>query len=280
MKNGIDFNKMASRLRKTTGAETFAKLHDFSPVAASAMDPEGPASLFKVVVTFSKPADKQDLYRAVAAATNNRVAPVEASFRHIPGTSAYVGFVAHNSEVREYETASVEKMKVMASNLLMDEQDHSLWEVRSNGDAKFLTRHAEDDLSSLVSLASVRVDNRQFGVPVLSSLGVAAPVVNEAMVYVNPKTACVSHAIIIAECEDGEIEAIDMDSLERVKVDPELVVEMASFNADEVMAEFPEVAAPDGYTAPTMEAYYKQVFGYDAAYWAEFKKILDSRATI
>ena len=236
-------------------------------------------SVFKVVVTFSKDADKQALHRAVAAATQNKVAPVEASFRPIPGTKAFVGFVARNAEVREYETAAVEGMKVMASNLLMDESDKSLWEVRSNGDAKFLTRHAEDDLNELVALASVRLDNRTFGVPVLSSLGTPEAVVNEAVVFVNPETACVQHAIIIAAC-DGEIEAVDMDSLERVKVNPETVVEMASFDAKEVVAAFPEIAAPENYNAPTMEAYYKQVFGYDAAYWAEFKKILDSRATI
>lgn len=277
MRNGIDFTKMAARVKKATGAETFAKLHDFAPVTASV---EGVTpSVFKVVVSFSKEADKQALYKAVAAATDNKVSPIEASFRPIPGTKAFVGFVARNAEVREYETASVEKMKVMASNLLMDEADKSLWEVRSNGDARFLTRHAEDDLSELVALASVRTDNRTFGIPVLSSLGTPEAVVNEAVVFVNPETASICHAIIIASCDDG-IEAVDMDSLERVKVDPETVVEMASFDAKEVMEAFPEVASPENYNAPTMEAYYKQVFGYDAAYWAEFKKILDSRATI
>ncbi len=279
MRNGIDYTKMAARVKRATGSTTFARLHDFAPIKTS----DEAATVFKVVATFTGANDSQAMFHAIAAATDFKVAPIETSFRPIPGTEAYVGFVVANAEVREYTTETAGKMKVMASNLLMDEADHTLWEVRSNGSNKFLTRHAEDDLSELVALCNVRVDNRQLGIPVLSSLGLPAPVVQEAIVFVDAVTASVRHGIVIAAegCEgDCDIDVVDMESLERVKVDPELVVEMASFDSAEVLASFPEIAAPEGQSLPTMEAYYKQVFGYDAAYWTEFKKILDGRASI
>ena len=277
MKNGIDFQKMAARVKKATGAETFAKLHDFVPVTAS-VDGVTP-SVFKVVVTFSKDADKQALHRAVAAATQNKVAPVEASFRPIPGTKAFVGFVARNAEVREYETAAVEGMKVMASNLLMDEKDHSLWEVRSNDDAKYLVRHQEDDLSDLLALASVRIDNRELDIPVIASLGYSDAREQDCVVYVNPTTVEVSHGMVVASTGDS-VKLVDITSKETLTVAADFVVEVASFNFDEMKGGFKEVAAPQEDTVLGMEDYWFKVFGQYPAYWAEFKKMLNSRATV
>lgn len=277
---GIDYDKMRRRVMKKVG-EAVAKLYDFAPVTASVSEEEVP-SIFKVVATFStigSSVNKESLFHALATATGHKASPIENSFRQIPGTNAYVGFVSKNGEVRPYETAAVEKMKVMASNLLMDDEDHSLWEVRSNDTAKFLVRHQEDDLNDLLALASVKITNRDFNVPVLSSLGFADARVNECAVYVNPNTVSVGYGMVVAS-EDNSIRVVDLETKETASINNDFIVELASFSLDEIKGQFKEVAAPEAESVLGMEEYWKQVLGYDAAYWAEFKKILDSRATV
>ncbi len=279
MRNGIDFEKMHRRVMSKVG-KSVAKLHDFSPVVASAED-ESPR-VFKVVATFANlvhDADRTSMYTALAAATGNKASPIEGSFRPVPGTRAFVGFVSKNGEVRPYETAAVASMKVMASNLLMDEKDHSLWEVRSNDDAKYLVRHQEDDLSDLLALASVRIDNRELDIPVIASLGYSDAREQDCVVYVNPTTVEVSHGMVVASTGDS-VKIVDITSKETLTIASDFVVEVASFNFDEMKGGFKEVAAPQEDTVLGMEDYWFKVFGQYPAYWAEFKKMLDSRATV
>lgn len=276
MRNGIDYAKMKRRVTAKVG-QAVAKLYDFEPVTASVK--EGKAEVFKVVATFSgfseTPA-KKDLFNALASATDCKAAPIENSFRKIPSSNSYVGFMAKNYEVRVYEP---EGMRVLASNLLMDETDNSLWEVRSNDDAKFLVRQQEDDLSDLVALASVKVANRNLEVPVLSSLSTPVARENEVAAYVDEKTLEVSYGIILAANEE-EAQIINMETKEVANVKAEYIIELASFDYKETQKEFSAVAVPEIETASSMEDYWFKVYGQFPEFWAEFKKILEDRAVV
>ena len=285
---------MAARVSKAAGGLVHAKLHDYQGFGATKKNPN--PNMYKVIISMSSiQADKNQLTKAVAAVFDNLAAPIENSFRKIPnvhGHTYYVGFVARNREIKDYETASVEKMKVMAGNLLMDDEDQSLWEVRSNGDTKYLARHAGDNLEELVCMASMTTDNYAVAQPEFARLGVTAFQRGEFLAYVNPKTLEVSHGWVLADADTGEsLDVLEFDEeknpgeLDRVQVDPEMVVESAYVNVEQVdeLKEFAATLKAQGgaYDSPeAMKNFYEKVYGYDAAFWKEFKQILDNRSTI
>lgn len=278
MRNGVDFDKMKRRLDQKLGASV-AKIHDFEPVTAG-LTKDAKPTLFKVIATFTGSETKQDMYLAVAKAANNKLSPVEGSFRKIAGSNAHVGYVTANLEIKPYTSDELKHMKVMASNLLMDENDTSLWEVRSGKDsAKFLVRHQEDDLSGAIELSSVKYVNRDFSVPELSRLAVDAIQVNQAVVFVNPRTEEISSGMVVSSTDEFIVVA-DFNDKKKVTIPTDLVVEVASVDFDTIKENFVEVSAPQVFSESSMEDYYFKVYGYDQNYWEKFKAILESRATI
>lgn len=137
------------------------------------------AKVAKVIVAFTGNHSKESITEALASKMQYMATPVENSFRIVKPNVA-VGFVRANTELREVNEKELKaSYRVMASNILMDNQDKTLWEVREGAGGKFLARHGNEDLSELVS-ASVfpRSD-----VPRLRNLSVASVAAKEFVAF-------------------------------------------------------------------------------------------------
>ena len=126
MSKGFDLSRVIANYQNRTQGkfDVVATLHDSAPITAN---------LHKVLITLSSPSnDRAKNYQAIANLFKNEAAAVVGSFRVVPSSREHVlvGFITKNVETREVTTASLDKFKVMAGNLLMDTEDSSLWELK------------------------------------------------------------------------------------------------------------------------------------------------------
>ncbi len=142
------------------------------------------ANLSKVIIATTGKLSKEEIAAKVAEKLQYQGAVVEGSFRQIPGQdNLSVGFVRASKEIRVIEDKEIQaSYRVMSSNILMDNTDKSLWEVRQGAGGKFLTRHGDEDLSALVECAATRNYTTSARVRHLS-LSKAAP--KEVVAFVN-----------------------------------------------------------------------------------------------
>jgi len=116
-------------------------------------------TLAKVIVATTGNLSKTEMAEMLCAKLQYLAAPVEGSFRKLTSNSA-IGFIRANRQTRELDTAGKKgdltaRYKVMGSNLLMDKQDRTLWEVRSGPTGPYVARHGHEDLSELVEASVV-----------------------------------------------------------------------------------------------------------------------------
>jgi hypothetical protein len=134
--------------------------------------------LARVVVAFTGHQTKAELAESLAKQMKYMAAPVENSFRMLKAGVA-IGYVRANQELRPVDEKELRaSYKVMSSNgqtnILMSNEDSTLWEVKKGASGMFLARKGQEDLGELVNAAV----NRRMDVPRLSqvvSANVAAP---------------------------------------------------------------------------------------------------------
>lgn len=135
------------------------------------------ASLAKVVISFTGKHSKESIAASLSEQMKYLAAPVENSFRQVRAGVA-VGFVRSNRTIRTIDSDKELRAsyRVMAgSNILMDNADKTLWEVRDGKAGKYLARHGNEDLSELVE-ASVA---RRSDIPSLHAITMATAVPRE-----------------------------------------------------------------------------------------------------
>lgn len=142
------------------------------------------STLSKVIIATTGKMSKEEVAAALAEKLQYQGSVVEGSFRSIPGQdNLSVGFVRASKEIRVLEDTEIRaSYRVLSSNILMDNTDKSLWEVRQGAGGKFLTRHGDEDLSALVESATARGPSSNARVRHLS-LSKAAP--KEIVAFVN-----------------------------------------------------------------------------------------------
>jgi hypothetical protein len=276
-------------------------------------------TLAQVVATFNTiDTDRHSLATAVGAALNNGAAPIEGSFRTLSsyGNPAMVGFVTVNRETRPFEEASTKGMVALASNMLMDAKDDSLWEVRSDGSGnKMLCRQEADSLHGLMETARVRVPRA----PKLDNV-MAGVDRGNFVAFVDPQTETLRYGYVLAtdlEITPAPAGGLDLDPQDRqnavevlpfdeavmsqpdntsdeatgdgnriaerllednapVTVPASLIVESANFNGDDKVA---EVATPtNGINKQSLLDYYKRLYSYSPDYYAQVTKIINNHA--
>lgn len=251
----------------------------------------------RVVVEFTTDIGNHvDRRMAIASLFKNELVAIPNSFREISGYRfTATGFVSAKKEEREYtdEVAASGRYKAIASNIMMDSEDESLWSVNSSGDSKYLIRHGEEDLSALVALASLEQRSRTGRVISVSSIVTPPIQAGEYVSYVNPMTLEVSHGYslgyetVIATNEDGEeeefeeLQILDKEANDIINIDPHLVVESAVMNGDD-KENMPEeiLASMDEYSNSKegMKEYYKKMFEYSPEYYEMMSRIIDGHA--
>lgn len=174
-------------------------------------------TLAKVMVSFTGNQTKDELRAALTEKFDGLAAPVEDSFRIVKAGVA-VGFVRANKEVRVVDDRELRAAyRVMSSNIMMDNADKSLWEIREGKAGKFLARHGHEDLSELVN-ASV---NRRQDIPAIRHIQIAKAAPGEFVSFVS-KTGDMDHGFCVAS-SDKQVKLVSMTSRSATVVDYEVV---------------------------------------------------------
>ncbi len=268
MSGRLDLNKVYSSYSDRMN-RVVCNIHDFGTITPT---------LAKVVVNFNTTNRTAEESRvAIAAAFDNQCVAVEGSFRSLKtNPMAALGFVRANQEVREYSPEEAAKYKTMSSNLLMDNDDQSLWTVKAtpNGN-KYIVRQDQEDLSELLVTATVRSNH----VPTLSVLASADVQVREYACYVNPRLEEVAYGYIAEDKGDTVvIGSRDQKLVVQETIDKDCIVETAFLNGKD---QFKAVASPNVTSLNNKEAmlsYYKQLYSYSPEFYAKIEAIINSHA--
>lgn len=142
-------------------------------------------NLAKVVVAWTGKFTKEQMFAKLTEKLQYLAQPVEHSFRTIREGAA-VGFVRASKEVRVVESTKQLRAgyRVLSSNILMDNTDRTLWEVKDGAGGKFLARHGNDDLSELVEATTY---HGRPDVPKVHHLAIASAARNELVAYCNSR---------------------------------------------------------------------------------------------
>lgn len=250
--------------------------------------------IHRVVISFNtEESSKAQKYQAIAKLFDYNASPIENSFREIASAHKYTlsGFVAVNNQAIPYteELASSGKYTAIAgtNNVLIDQDDESLWEVTSSGDNKFLVRKSQENLSELVALASLRNENPNYR-KIAVEKTIAKTFTNDYVAYVNPETCLVNYGYVLADAndfygdEEPEVEVLDADSMETVKVNPELIVESAFLNGDDEdnLPSTETAASYDTNNKESMKAYYKEMFKHAPEYYKKIEQIINEHSPV
>jgi hypothetical protein len=174
-------------------------------------------TLAKVIVSFTGKQTKDELRAALLDKFDGLAAPVDDSFRIVKAGVA-VGFIRANKEVRVVNDKELRaSYRVMSSNIMMDNADKSLWEVREGKAGKFLARHGHEDLSELVNAST----NRRQDIPAIRHIQIAKAAPGEFVSFVS-KTGDMDHGFCVAS-SDKQVKVVSMTSRTAVVADYEVV---------------------------------------------------------
>jgi hypothetical protein len=255
--SNLNFSRIASRFAAKGGNLVVANVHDFTRLASG--------KVFRVVVSCVA-GEKDRMAHAISEALKHEASVVPGSFRKLPQENAHVGYIVPNNKVRDYNQKTLSSMQVLCSNMLMDNNDESIWTVKSSGDTKYLCRQSEEDLSELIQIAKVRSTQIPSCSAVLANVGTT---VLEYAAFVDPHKNTVRFGFITA-ANERDVSILARDSGRVVTLDKQLVIESADLSN-----EFEEVA----YSNQELTDYYRQVYGFDPDYFNDLDDVINQRAS-
>lgn len=136
--------------------------------------------LAKVIISYTGDIDSAWMKAELSKKMGYLATPVQSSFKAIKAGVA-VGFVRANREVRTITKMEASKYRVMSSNILMDSADKTLWDVKEGAGGKYLARHGEEDLASLIESSVYRRSD----LPALRHVTIAKAAPNELVAWVD-----------------------------------------------------------------------------------------------
>lgn len=254
--------------------------------------------LVKVVATITGNfgRDAKSLAKATRTAIHSSVPGtfcINNSFRVIPDTGdslRVVGFLAANRQSKVYEAAP--NLKVIATNVLMDDVDQSVWELAEVGGKKVMFRQGQEDLSEVLELAHVR----DTAAPRVDKLTGGDAHINEYASWVDAENKDVRYGYVVASNDEKTL-VVSRSTGDLEQIDNRCLVAISNFarhpNARRVVASLakkgqqrPQVLSAmidkpyESYDFSQVDYnnirdYYKAVFAYAPEYYAEFERIID-----
>lgn len=229
----------------------------------------------KVIISYSGKVTPDYIASEISKSLNGLGSVVESSFHPIEvdgytSTNLAVGYVRTNREVRMPTKQEMQaSYKVLSSNILMSNEDRSLWEVKKGKNTTYLARHGTDDLSGLLDLCTAKVSVMSSETHALQAS--VMPQKYDVITFVNEMGDCDFGFVLAANDVQTKVVAYSTKSARVIpnasvmtscecKIDPLL----AKAVKRRVMAN-----TQDGSTAD-MEAYYRELFSYDPQYMQEF----------
>lgn len=225
-------------------------------------------TLARVVLSFTGSMTKEQIADHLLAKFDKLAAPVENSFQLVKANVA-VGFVRANREVRVLDDKEIRaSYRVMSSNIMMDNRDKSLWEMKEGRGGKFLARHGQEDLSELVEATVYRRQD----IPGLRHISMAAAVEKEFASFVS-KSGDVDHGFVLATNRDGtKAQILSMATHLPETVDMICVTSVARIP---VPAAFKKEMVKAGISTEDKaqaKEYWTKLYSYDPDYLADVKK--------
>lgn len=238
------------------------------------------SKLARVVIAFTGRHTRESLTEAVASQLKHLAAPVENSFRIIKDNVA-VGFVRASTEVRVIEDATELRAgyKVMASNILMDNADRTLWEVKEGAAGKFLARHGNEDLSELVGAAV----HRRPDVPRLNQLAQASAAPKEFVAFASASGDMDYGFCLQASAESGVIRVMSVASGKPINIPSDVVASVIPVGGARIPRATHERITASGISRDAVNqqvAYYEKLYAYDPAYLAEVIRQVEGTAAV
>lgn len=258
----LNLGAFADKLESRVGKMAVANIYDYDIISDG---------IARVICGFNRKVAPAEARAALAYAFNDQISVIDYSFRMIPGAKEYrpimAGYIQSNRIVRDFEESST-NYKVMATNILMDKVDESLWQLSTSpSGAKYLTRQDNEDISELLSMAKVR----DISIPTLAS--VASDVKDsEYVCYIDAATASVEFGYAMNAGLYSTASILHHGTNKIVDVLKDFIVEVANLNGtDRVRA----VAS----TTEDLVSYYKEMYNYDPGYYAQLEEIIKDRAS-
>lgn len=260
----LDLADVASKIRLHT-----LNLQDYRMISPT---------VARVVVTLTgQPPVKEQLRASIAELFKDAASPITASFRLLSNggsIQSIVGYVKTAAAVLPMDTVDQSKYKVMASNLLMDKADETLWEMRSGASGKYLVKQGDEDLSEL----AYTLNHKKANLPTLAQVECASAEAKEFAAYVDLTLGEVQHGYVVGN-DDGKIQvlAFDDEGPEVLDINPEQMVEIVNLDGEDVKQTGLEMAAGPMDRAAMVE-YYKKAYSYSPDYIQKIIEMIDQHA--
>ncbi len=271
----LDFDNFYANLQARTGnmSRVVAQLHDVQELT-----PE----LAKVLVSFNtNEGSQEENFYAIASVFDGLAAPIEGTFRRLSNVNhayAAVGFITRNTETRSVTTANLQKYRVMAGNLLIDEDDQSLWELKGDKNSRYLARQSDESLAELVQHAGLSAKSLSGGVN-LANLVQDISSKGEFVTYVSPKTLEFASGILLNRSEAG-MEVFDVlnDTTEIVSLAN--LIETVHVDWSSRAKEHGEALPPANRNTNKQDEkeFYSKVYSYDPTYLEMIYNMVDEEA--
>lgn len=230
----------------------------------------------RVVIAFTGKQTAESITATLSEQLKHLAIPVEHSFRVIKDKVA-VGYVRANTEVRAVEDEKQLRAgyKTMAKNILMDNKDKTLWDVKEGAAGKFLARHGNEDLSELVESA---VTHRQ-DIPRLSQLASVTAAPRELVAFVSA-SGDMDYGFCMA-AKPGKLKVFSSATCTEVIVPVEAVATVLPKGAAKIPLSVHKRIVAAGISredANQEKEYYTRLFSYAPEYLSEVKEMVDSTA--
>lgn len=224
----------------------------------------------RVILSYTGNQTPSKIAASVAKMTGNQAAIVENSFRQVNDHCA-IGYIRANCEIRPVSEKEIRANYSSASaNILMSNEDDSLWEVKKVGDQTYLAKQNNDDLDDLIMAVA---NHKLTGTPKLATFASVKPQRNELVAFVND-AGDVSYGFVTAIGKGSvKIQASNTSYPVLAKNDRiigayEVEIDAATDTAvrKQLSHKIRAAARSDADIKATMSQYYSELFGYDPEY--------------
>ena len=240
------------------------------------------AKVARVILSFTGDPSKEEITANICQQMKHLAAPVEHSFRIIKAGVA-IGFLRSNTPIRaiENEKEITAGYKVMASNILMDKNDESLWEVKKGVGGTYLARHGSEDLSELVN-ASL---NPRTGVPRMNHIAQASVAKREFVAFASASGDMDYGFCVAANATKGMLKVVSVALRKAVVIPHEAVASVLPVGPQGLRIPREAhnkitAAGIDRSSADQEIAYYTRLYSYDQAYLDEVIEQIEGTAAM
>jgi len=228
------------------------------------------SDIVRVVGAFNRKPTSEECVASFEDVFDGKLTHIQDSFRVNKEYPKVVvsGFLKY-SDVRPLSVLrKSECMKEVSSNVYMDNDDNSIWEIRGGK----LVRNFDEDLTKLVSSVSCSPMTKGQPLEALASVKDFEGIDNTQYVaYVNPVSAEVSYG---ARVGDDHVYSAESGISE---ISQQLVIDCKELGGQDKVLSATD-ALPVGTDAQSLVDYYSQVYKYDPDYFVQLEDIIRKNA--